>query len=538
MAAAILHSLVQNYISMNMERRFEASTYAHNFLQERLQQIKAKLEDSEQQLITFARQEQIVNVDDNLNLVSPSLSSANMSLAEINKKRVSAEAAYQQMLVTPSQGLSQVLSSAIVQTLKENLVKLEAQYRDNLTLYKPGYPSLVRLHGDIESAKEAIEREVNNIRASIRSDYESAKVEENMLGKQVEHLKEEVLKTQDRSIRFNVLRREVDTNRQLYDSLLQRFKEVGVAAGVGNNNASVVDEATIPTQPFKPNLTLDIILALVVGLIGSGGLIFLFERLDDTFTRPEEIEKISGLPMLGVIPKIRQEREYNSPMGLVGYENPRSAFAEAYRSVRTTLQLSTVSGVPHVLAITSAVANEGKTTTALSLAIQFAQTGQTTLIIEADLREPSLCKSLQLDNSIGLTNYLSGSAILPADITRATHVPRLFAIPSGPLPPNPADLLSSGRMLQLLTLAAAKFDQVIVDCPPLLGLADALIITNLCAGTVLAVEMGSTPHTLVLGTIKRLRETKVHIVGAIMTKLEDQSGAYGYCGSYYFHDST
>ena len=534
-AAAILNTLVKNYINMNMERRFDASTYARNFLQERLQQVKAKLEESERQLVEFARQQQIISVDDKQNTVSQTLAATNAALAEAEKKRIAAEASYRQVIGAQGQGLSQILDSKIIQTLKETKAKLEAQYQENLSIYKPAYPIMVQLRGQIGQIDTLINQEINNIRAAVTASYQAARSEEALLHGRMEQLKREVLSLQDRSIQLNILRREVDTNRELYDGLLQRFKEVGVAAGIGTNNISVVDEAKVPAWPHKPNLRLNALLALVLGLLGGVGLAFLFEHLDDTFRRPEELEKLLGLPVLGVIPKTRQERGDSRPMALVGHDDPRSVFAEAYRSVRTALQFSTASGVPRLLTVTSAMAGEGKTTTALSLAIQFAQAGKQTLLIEADLRKPSLHRILNLDNQVGLTNYLAGGGAQPVDIAKPTHIANLFAVPSGPLPPNPVDLLSSARMVELLSLAAGKFDQVILDSPPLLGLADALIIGNLCEGTLLTVEMGNTPRGYALGALKRLRGARVHMLGAILTKLEARAGAYGYYRSYYYY---
>lgn len=537
-AAAILNTLVKNYINMNMERRFDASTYARNFLQERLQQVKVKLEDSERELVKFARQEQIISVDDKQNTVSQTLAATNAALAEAEKKRIAAEASYRQILGARGQGLSQILDSKIIQTLKETKAKLEAQYQDNLSVYKPAYPTMVQLRSQINQVDALINQEVNNIRAAVTAGYEAARAEETLLRGRLDQLKQDMLSLQDRSIQLNILRREVDTNRQLYDGLLQRFKEVGVAAGIGTNNISVVDEAKVPGGPYKPNLRMNALLALVLGLLGGIGLAFLFEHLDDTFRRPEELEKLLGLPVLGVIPKTRQERDDGRSIALVGHDDPRSAFAEAYRSVRTALQFSTASGVPRLLTVTSAMTGEGKTTTALSLAIQFAQAGKRTLLIEADLRKPSLHRALNLDNQVGLTNYLAGGGAQPVDIAKPTHIPNLFAIPSGPLPPNPAELLSSARMVELLSLAAGKFDQVILDSPPLLGLADAVITGNLCEGTLLTVEMGSTPRGYAQGALKRLRGGRVHVLGAILTKLEARAGAYGYYRSYYYYYHT
>lgn len=534
LATTILNTLVTHYININMERRFDASTYARNFLQERLQQVKLKLEDSERQLVGFARKEQIVNVDDKQNIVSQSLTTTSAALTQAEAKRAAAEANYRQMLNVKNHGLTQILDNKSIQALKETKAKLEAQYQNDLSIYKPAYPTMVQLRGQINKIDTLINQEVDNIRSAITSNYNASKSEEALLRSRMEQIKQEVLALQDRSIQFNILRREVDTNRQLYDGLLQRFKEVGVAAGIGTNNIAVVDEAKEPIFPYKPNIKLNALIALALGLLGGIGLAFLFERLDDTFKRPEDLEKLLSLPVLGVIPLTRQMNSDGRPIALVGHDDPRSAFAEAYRSVRTALQFATISGIPRLLTITSAMAGEGKSTTVLSLAIQFAQAGKRTLLIESDLRKPSLHRSLDLDNQIGLTNYLTGGA-QPADIAKPTHIPNLFAIPSGPLPPNPVELLSSARMVELLSLAAEKFDQVVVDSPPLLGLADALIIGNLCEGTLLAVEMGGTPRGYVLGALKRLRGARVHVLGAILTKLESRAGAYGYYRSYYYY---
>ncbi|WP_295577851.1 polysaccharide biosynthesis tyrosine autokinase [uncultured Lamprocystis sp.] len=535
LAAAILNNLAKSYINLNLERRFDATTYARNFLQERLQQVKAKLEESERELVDLSRREEIISVDQKESVITGNLTAASAALIEAGKQRMGAESVYRQMLATRGQGLTQVLESKIIQDLKQTKAKLEAQYQENLSTYKPAYPTMLQLRGQIKQVDAMINEEVGNIRAAITSNYEAAKAEESMLRTNLDKMKQEVLSLQGRSIPLNILRREADTNRQLYDGLLQRYKEVGVAAGVGTNNISVVDEAKVPAFAYKPSLRQNALLALVLGLLGGVGLAFLFEHLDDTFRRPEELERLLDLPLLGVIPKTPLESGDDRAIALIGHDDPRSAFAEAYRSVRTALQFSTASGVPRLLTVTSAMTGEGKSTSALSLAIQFAQAGKQTLLIEGDLRKPSIHRSLRLENQAGLTNYLAGGEAQPVEITRPTHIPNLFAIPSGPLPPNPAELLSSARMVELLALAAEKFDQVIVDSPPLLGLADALIIGNLCEGTLLTIEMASTPRGYVQGAVKRLRGARVPLLGTILTKLDARAGAYGYYRSYYYY---
>lgn len=533
-AASVLNTLAKAYIDMSLERRFGASTYARNFLRERLQQVKVRLEESERTLVAFSRQEEIITVGEKESIVSQNLAATNTALGEAEKRRIAAEARYRQVQGTRGQGLSQVLDSTIIQDLKQTKAKLEAQYQNDLSTYKPAYPAMVQLRNQIKQIDSMIDQEIDNIRAAIKADYETAKAEETQLHTNLGKLKQEVLALQNRSIQFNILRREVDTNRELYDGLLQRFKEVGVTAGIGTNNISIVDEAQAPIKPYKPKLSRNVALALILGLLGGIGLVLLFERFDNTFRKPEELERLLGLPILGMIPIAKQKRGDARAIAMVNQEDPRSIFAESYRSVRAALQFSTASGAPRLLAVTSATVGEGKSTTAVSLAIQFAQAGKRTLLIEADLRKPSIYKALQLDNQVGLTNYLTDAEMQPMDITQPTVVANLFAIPAGPLPPNPAELLSSARMLTLLTLAAEKFDQVVVDAPPLLGLADVLILGNLCEGTLLVVEISSTPRGYVQGALKRLRGARVHVLGAVLTKLEVRSGAYGYGQNYYY----
>ncbi|TVR56603.1 MAG: polysaccharide biosynthesis tyrosine autokinase [Candidatus Competibacteraceae bacterium] len=537
-AATLLNTLASSYINLNLERRFEASAYARDFLQERLQQVKARLEDSEREIVAFARAQGIITIGENQNIVNQRLAATSTALSAAEQRRTIAEAAYRQMRDTPGQGLNQVLDSRIVENLKIAKARLEAEYRENQLRHTAAHPDIAPLRDQIAEIDRQINREVALIRAAITADYEIAQAEETLLRANLEQLQREVLEQQDRSIQLNILRREVDTNRELYNGLLQRFKEVGVAAGIGTNNISVVDAARVPNSPFKPSLRRNVLLALLLGLLGGIGLAFLLEHLDDTFKQPDDVEKRLNLPVLGLIPLIPHKRGDARPIALVGHDDPRSVFAESYRSLRTALEFSTSSGVPRVLTVTSATSGEGKSTTALSLAIQFAQAGKKVLLIDADLRKPSLHRALELDNHVGLTNLLAGEQERPVNIAQPTHIPNLFVIPAGPLPPNPAELLSGSKMLGLLVLAAEKFDQVLLDSPPIMGLADALILGNLCDGTLLTVAMGDTPRGHVQGACKRLRGARVHLVGTILNKLEARAGAYGYYHGYYYHADT
>lgn len=532
LATRVTNAISSVFINLNLERRMDASSYAKTFLQERLQQIRVKLEDSEKSLNEFTRKAGIVKAEEKQpSPDSQVLQEFTTALARAQGERIKAESLYNQVKAGDSAALSAVIGNPVIQKFKESKAKLEADYQEGLKIYKPAYPRMVQLESQIAETQAKIEEEVTAVRGALKANYEAARAQEDMLAAKLQESKHTVLDVQDRSFQFNLLKREVDTNRQLYEGLLQRYKEVGIAGGIGVNNITVVDKAETPTRPHKPNMRTNALIAVFLGLFGGVALAFLFEHLDDTIKLPDEMEKLLGLPVLGIIPVVKSGA--GGDIALEENADPRSAFAEAYRSVRTALQFSTEQGMPKVLMVTSTSVGEGKSTTALSLAIHFAQAGKTVLLIDSDLRKASLHKKLGVANDYGLTNYLAGDAN-PVNITKACQIPKVFLIPSGPLPPNPAELISSGKMVSLLNLAAEKFDQVIIDGAPVLGLADAPLLGSLAEATVLVVESGATSRQFARGAVKRLRGTRTRLIGGILTKMDSHGRAYGYHSYYYY----
>lgn len=534
LAAQVANTISTVFINLNLERRMDASSYAKTFLQERLQQIRVKLEDSEKSLNEFTRKEGIVKVDEKQpSPDSQSLQEFTTALAKVQGERIRMESLYNQVKSADTSALSAVIENKVVQEFKARKAKLEADYQEGLKIYKPAYPRMVQIESQIAEMQAKINEEISQVRGAIKADYEAARAQEEMLMAKLQQSKETVLDVQDRSFQYNILQREVDTNRQLYEGLLQRYKEVGVAGGIGVNNITIVDKAEVPLKPYKPNLMLNGLLAVFLGLFGGVALAFLFEHLDDTIKQPDEVEKLLGLPVLGIIPLVKDAGGDGQDISVSENLDLRSAFAEAHRSVRTALQFSTPEGTPKVIMITSASPGEGKSTTALSLAIHFAQAGKNVLLIDADLRKASLHKKLGIGNDMGLTNYLAGDT-KPVEITRTSHIPKVFLIPSGPLPPNPAELISGPKMVALLNLAAERFDQVIIDGPPVLGLADAPLLGSLAEATVLVAEAGGTSREFARNAVKRLRVTHTRLIGGIMTKMGSRGSAYGYYHSYYY----
>lgn len=516
-------TLAEAFIASNLERRFDSSTYAKSYLEDRLQELRLKLEDSERELVAFAQKEQIVGSGDSSgNLSEQDLGSLNAALSQARQDRIKAEARWRQ--AQASRGmvlLGEVGEASIIKGLQQTRGKLLADYQDKLRLYKPGFPLMQQLKGQIDEIERQIAAEVGNIKAAIEAEFLAVQEQEKLLAEQMTLVKTDVLDLQSRSIQYNILKREVDTNRQLYDGLLQRYKEIGVAAGVSNNNVSVVDRA-LNGYKFKPSLARNLALGLLAGLMLGVLLALAFEYLDDTIKVPEDVEKQLGLSVLGVIPLLKLPMTPE-----IAIEDPRSAFAEAYRSVRTALQFATDTGVPRSLLITSSTPSEGKSTTALTLARNFAQLGKRVLIIDADLRNPSLHRLMGVENTSGLSNYLAG-AVKATEVIRASDTRGLMYMSSGPLPPNPAELLMGPKMLSMVSIARERFDQVIIDGPPVMGLADAPILGNLANGTLLVVEAGETRITVARNALKRLLAARALVVGGLLTKFSSKHAGYGY----------
>lgn len=528
-SASMANAIADAFIATHIDRRFDASAYAKSYLEDRLQQLKLKLEESEKQLVQFAQQQGIVSIDQQQSPAAQELQSINASLATAQQQRIEAEAKFRRSQSTAGDALPEVLLSSIVGQLKNRRTELLSEYQEKLRIFKPGYPAMEQLKSQIDEIDRQLASEVGRIKNSIRSEFEAARNAESMLGLRLAELKTQLLDLQGRSIQYNIIKREVDTNRELYDGLLQRYKEIGVAGGITANNISVVDRARAPASRFSPNLSRNLLFGLLAGIAAGVFLALLFEHLDDTIKTPDDVEQKFGLAILGVIPKLVRE----SPIEAL--KDPRSAFSESYRSVRTALQFSTDAGVPRTLFVTSSAPGEGKSTTAFTLAMHFSQLGKRVLLIDADLRNPTLHHALRVPNAAGLSNYLSGAS-RPLKFLHPTQVKNLACLCSGPLPPNPAELLAGPRMVTLLRLAAASFDQVIIDGPPVLGIADAAILANLSGGTLLVVEAGSTRLGYARGVLKRLNAARARVLGVVLTKLDPRQGGttYGY-GDYGYY---
>jgi capsular exopolysaccharide synthesis family protein len=532
LTARLANAYADNFIQSNMERRYEATSYARNFLQQRIAAVKGRLEQSERQLVAYARQQGILTLSvdtggtgtsrQEQSIDAATLIQTNNALAQARSDRIAAEQRFRQ--AAGAQATVAATSDPTVQGLGQQRAALEAQYQQKLALFKPDFPEMVQLRSQIDSLGKEIARQRSTVSGStsnsLRADYLAAQARENELQAKVEQGKAGLMALRERSIQYTILQREVDTNRSLYDALLQRFKEVGVAGGVGANVVSVVDRAQVPGGPFKPNLPLNIMIGLCVGLMLGLGTAFTIEWIDDTIKTPDDLGNKLGLASLGVIPGVGKGIAVREQL-----EDPRSQVSEAYQSVRTALQFSTDHGVPRSLLVTSTRASEGKSSTALALAQTLANLGASVLLIDADLRKPTFRGPSS--TSHGLSSLLAGSEKV-FDCIHPTQMERLFLLPSGPIPPNPAELLASGRFKEILDEALTRFDHIVIDSAPVLGLADAPMLASSVEGTLMVIEAGAIRRAAALNAVNRLRASEARLMGAILTKFNALKVGYGY----------
>ncbi len=533
-AATVANSYADNFINANLERRYEASSYARSFLERQIANVKSELEKSERQLVGYAQRQGIISTtgsaassgtpSDAASLQGASLVSLNNALSEATTRRIGVEQAYRQAM---AQGTSaEVVAST--SGLRQQRAGLQAEYNEKLNTFRPEYPDMQRLRARIKALDEQVGIERGTVASArvntLAAEYRAAANAERMIAARVDQLKGAVLNLRGRSIQYNILLREVDTNRSLYDALLQRYKEIGVAGGIGKNLVSVVDRAEVPGAPFKPNLMINLLIGLGIGLVAGLGAALGLEILNDTIKSPDDVRNKLDLASLGVIPKKQTQESLAEEL-----KDQTSAVSEAYFSLRTSLQYTTDSGAPKTLLITSSRAAEGKSSTTLALAQNFARLGNRVLLIDADLRKPAFVTGS--DKEEGLSKLLTNNDPIDVHVLPTQHE-NLSLLPCGPLPPNPAELLASPRLKTLIAEASSQYDMVIVDGPPVLGLADAPLLGGACRGTLVVIESGKTRTRAAVDAINRLKASGSHIVGAVLTKYRHRSHGYGYGYSY------
>ncbi len=544
MSADMANAYAEEFIRANLQRKFESSDYARQFVAQQLETAKQRLETAERDLNAYARSAGLIrarSVDSDGQSTGGEASVTTSSLMQLNSAansahaaRIQAEAKWRSVSGEAALNSQQVLSNSSVQSLLVKRTEVEANLREERSRHLDEHPNVIKLQAQLDVINQQLNAVIAGVRNSVRQEYQTALAAEQEINSKVERLKSETLNEQDLSVRYAILAREADTSRTLYDGLLQRYKELTAAAGIASSNISLIDRASVPRGASSPNLVVNLAYAIFVGLVITATLLFVRLQLDDAVRVPEDVEHKLSLPVLGIIPKLFNRDPFEQ------LADPKSSLSEAYNSLRGSIGFSTPNGAPHLLLVTSASASEGKSTTSLALARGFAKLGRKVLLVDVDMRRPSTHRQFQVDNEFGLSTVLVGQTTL-GDSIRTTEFENLSILTSGPIPPSPTELLASPRMLALLEDARARYDIVVLDSPPILGLADAPLMSSLVDGTLLVLESDRNRRGVLKGTLRRLRLARGRVIGVALTKFDATHASsytyyYGYGYDYYAYD--
>jgi polysaccharide biosynthesis transport protein len=552
LAARVVNAHLNNFIEQNFRSRFEAATQASNWMAGQLDEMKIKVENAEDARLEYERDNQIWTIDEKSDISTEKLGELEKQLTDAQADRINKEAVYQLAQSGNYDAIAAVRESAVIQDILKQQTTLSAQYTDAVNQYGPKFPKVMRIQAQLKDLDDLITREKLNIGNQVEADYRGARQRELLLKEALDEQKAEVNQTAEKLVQYNILKREADTNKQLYDGMLQKLKEAGITAGLRSSNIRIVDPALIPGGPSRPNKTRNILLSIMVGFLGGIGLALLREYLDNTVKTPDDIETLARLPSLAVVPaltnssgkrrgrfaKLLKTPVVTSKEGraeLISHNMPQSQMSEAFRALRTSLLLSQADHPPQVILMTSALPREGKTTAAVNLAVTLAQLGDKTLLVDADLRKPGINRALSLVDGkhAGLSSYLAGVSSL--DLITVPHpaITNLEAIPTGPIPPNPADLLSSRRLTELITELRGRYKFVVIDSPPIMAATDAVILSVLVDGVLMVVRSGETPKEAFTRTRDLLVGVKCHMLGVVLNAVDASSPDYYYSYRYY-----
>src|SRR6266516_2913454 len=542
LAAHVVNSLIHTYIEQNFKTRFESTMQASDWLSKQLIDLQMKVETSQEKLVKYQKQHEILGIDEKQNIITSKLDELNKELTTAESGRMEKESVYQLVQSGDADTAAAAATSADAPapggaTISSLLEKLREQQAD-LKI------QVAQLNNQMKEVDAQIQVEMKKIVSRVRSDYLTALQRETMLRAAMDKQKQEANKLNESAIEYSLLKRDVETNRTLYEGLLEKLKEAGVTAGLRSNNIRPVDEARVPMYPAEPNVPRNLSFALALGLTTGIGLAFLLEGIDNTVRTPEQAQALSGLPSLGLIPlgskngveaSVRQRLAVASSkevVELITQSRPQSQMAESYRALRTSLLLTSLGAPPKVILITSALPQEGKTTTSINTAIVLAQKGVRVLLIDADLRRPSIHKTLGTGPKTGLSNVLTGNATLQQATVRSSILPGLFILPAGTPPPNPAELLASSNMKDVLAELREQYDHIVVDTPPALSVTDAVVMSTRADAVVLVIRSSQTTKQALRRSRDLLMQVNARVAGVLLNAVDLTSPDYYYYYEY------
>lgn len=548
LAARVVNALVSNYTEYNFLTKFDATRQASAWMEQRLAELKDKMEKSQQALVDYERNNSIVAVGGDQNVMEQRLGNLAQDLTQAQNDLAEKQSLYQLAQANPDE-VGVLLQDPLLQTLQGKLGDLQTQYADTLAQYGPNFPKVVRLRDQIQKIGSLMDQQRKQVLDRIHHDYQAALGREKLLAGRVDEQKAAIGQANQLQIQQNILKHEFQTNQDLYDGLLLHVKNAMVSAGMHANNVHVIDHALVPTTPVRPRRGREIAVGLVVGLMLGITIAFVQEGFDSSVKNADDVERYIPAPALAVIPSAGSVGPRaawgaiagavaplrNGAVGLAVTRTPSSPIAEAFRTLRTSILLSTAPRPPQTILVTSSQPEEGKTSTSLNLAQSLAQRGGKVLIIDSDLRKPGIAKGLGLQAAKGLSGVITGAYPLDEALVYVEPPLNLWVLTSGPNPPNPAELLSSPAMEDLLKELKSRFDYLVLDSPPLLAVTDATVLSAIVDGVVLVVESGVTPRNALIRSFRMLHDAGGRVLGTVINKMDlRRDGYYGYSYRRYY----
>ncbi len=554
LAAQIVNTLATTYKEENYKTKFESTMQASDWLSKQLVDLQIKVETSQEKLVQFQKDHEILGTDEKSNIITSKLDELNRELTGAEADRMQKQAIYEQVktgdplaaaaaIAPGGSGTTMSNAASLMEHLRGQQSDLRVKVAELATQFGPSYPKVAELNNQIKQVDAELQTETTKVVEGIRNQYLAALQREKLLQADFDKQKQEANKLNESAIQYSMLKRDVDSSRQIYEGLLQKMKEAGVNAGLRSNNFRILDTARVPTAPSEPNIPRNMAFALALALTSGIGLAFLLESLDNTVRTTEQAQQISGLPSLGLIPMGTRTDEgrgsrrlaltsSKEAVELITTARPQSQMAESYRALRTSLLLSSLGAPPKVILVTSALPQEGKTTTSINTAVVLAQKGVRVLLIDADMRRPSVHKTLGMAPGSGLSNVLTGTATAQAAITRSPQLANLFVLPSGTPPPNPAELLASGNMRSMLAQLREQYDHIVIDTPPTLSVTDAVVLSTRADAVVLVIRSGQTTKTALRRARDLLMQVNARVCGVLLNAVNLASPDYYYYYEY------
>jgi succinoglycan biosynthesis transport protein ExoP len=553
LAARVANGHAQSYIEQHFRSKYEATTQASGFLSQELEELRIKVQKSEDARVAYERQNQIWQLDEKQNITTQTLGDLNKAVTEAQTSLATREALYRMAVAGNVDLLPEVRNSSVIQDLIKRKSVLDESYAEALDQYGPNFPKVQRIAEQKKEVDADLARAQKIMVGSIEEDYKTARQHLALLEEALDRQKVESNQLAEKLVQYHILERDANSNKQLYDGLLQKLKEAGITAGLRSSNIRVVDPALVPTIPAGPQRARNILLSILVGLVGGIGLALFREYLDNTVKTPDDIEFLAGLPSLAVVPSLPSSnghRDHRSQLAhkttseqtgsgprveTLSHTQPKSQISEAFRALRTSLLLSQAEHPPQIILVTSALPREGKTTAAVNLAVTLAQLGDRTLLMDCDLRKPGIRRALNLTigKEAGLSSYLAGVANLDEIVIPHPTISNLEVMPTGPIPPSPADLLSSHRMREGIAELRRRFKFIVIDSPPIMAATDAVIVSSLTDGVLLVVRSGDTPKEAFTRTRDLLGAVKSRILGVVLNAVDSSAPDYYYSYRYY-----